>query len=465
MPAVKNVLEMPAPKMPRITVWALLAAVASLLAAALAMPTITAAKEPGGRHCYGQVCVRVLNVTQIEDLLGRTFELTASHYDDPTVDPFNRGTFTSNGERFVADDPTRTASATFPDGTELLLRNPATGHVSHVRVNDFGPFWINRDLDVTRRVAEDLGFARKGVTRLEVTIVSPPLRDDVRRLYRHDRPPVPTLGHLGVRSREETATLARILMQRSAAGIEVLTQRPQQTATAGPAVVRRETIYRIVAPQPASPRALGAEEIAAAHQKPAEAWLASWLGAKQARRDAVLAVFLTTTLFLAVALLGPPLQHAAAHFYRQLYRRSLAGWDVEELKALAYGTTGGSRAQPHHALRTPTPSSAREVRSYGHAHGGALHEANRYGSARPPLNRTGLFFSEAYIWPDLAAAKPEVRPGKAQPQRPSRPCASDGAIASSEMMAHEKLLIRLRKIDRDMRLRAGRQTDRRRGAA
>jgi hypothetical protein len=106
--------------------------------------TTAAAKQPGARHCYGKVCVQVLSIAETENLVGRTVELTASHYDDPSVDPFNRGTFTSNGERFVADDPTRTASATFPDGTELLLRNPTTGRVSHVRVNDFGPFWANR---------------------------------------------------------------------------------------------------------------------------------------------------------------------------------------------------------------------------------------------------------------------------------------------------------------------------------
>ncbi|MAI47740.1 MAG: hypothetical protein CMB79_18190 [Filomicrobium sp.] len=100
-------------------------------------------KAPGKRHCYRGVCVKVLTVSQVQGLLGKTVRMTASHYGDPSVDPFNRGTFTSNGERFNANDPTRTASATLPDGTELLLRNPDTGAVSHVRVNDFGPFWVN----------------------------------------------------------------------------------------------------------------------------------------------------------------------------------------------------------------------------------------------------------------------------------------------------------------------------------
>ena len=115
------------------------------------------AKKPGERHCYRDVCVTVLSIKEVKDILGKTVKLKASYYDDPSVDRFNANELTSNGERFSADDPTRTASSNFPDGTELLLRNPRNGLVSHVRVNDFGPFWGNRELDVTRRVAEDLG--------------------------------------------------------------------------------------------------------------------------------------------------------------------------------------------------------------------------------------------------------------------------------------------------------------------
>ena len=69
------------------------------------------AKRPGGSHCYRRVCVKVMKVAEVNKLLGTTVRMNASHYGDPSVDPFNRGTFTSNGERFDANDPTRIASS------------------------------------------------------------------------------------------------------------------------------------------------------------------------------------------------------------------------------------------------------------------------------------------------------------------------------------------------------------------
>ena len=88
-------------------------------------------------------------VLKVEGLVGKTVRVTSLHKGDPSVDPFNGGTFMSNGERFNANDPTRTASATLPGGRELLLRNQDTGAASHVRVNDFVPFWVDRELYIT----------------------------------------------------------------------------------------------------------------------------------------------------------------------------------------------------------------------------------------------------------------------------------------------------------------------------
>lgn len=159
-------------------------------------PSPVDAKAPSVSYCYRSVCHRVKTVEQTRRLIGRLLVVETSYYDLPGVDRFNTGIYTSNGERFDANDQARVASADLPDGTELLLRNPINGRVSHVRVNDFGPFRGDRRLDVTRRVAEDLDFKHKGVVRLEVIVIAAPADDDLT--YRRNRERRATRGHLGV---------------------------------------------------------------------------------------------------------------------------------------------------------------------------------------------------------------------------------------------------------------------------
>lgn len=180
-------------------------------AAGCAAPSYeAAAKEPGRVHCYRDVCHRVRSIEETRRLIGRTLHLDASYYDDASVDRFNRGSVTSDGETFDAGSPGRVSSSDLPDGTELLLRNPENGLTSHVRVNDFGPFYGSRLIDVTRRVARDLGFSRKGVTPLEVTIISAPLPDEAT--FRRNRVSPPALGHIGVVEASELPTLVRRLV-------------------------------------------------------------------------------------------------------------------------------------------------------------------------------------------------------------------------------------------------------------
>ncbi len=180
-----------------------------------AFPLDLEAKKPGARHCYRQVCVRVRSIQETEKLVGQTLTITTSHYGDPRTDRFNTGRYTSNGERFSADDGSRTASADFPDGTELLLRNPENGRVSHVRVNDFGPFMGSRRLDVTQQVARDLDFFHRGVVDLEVTILAAPTSDDRVYLYRRNRQSPETGGFMGRFSEVEVAGLAHELIENS----------------------------------------------------------------------------------------------------------------------------------------------------------------------------------------------------------------------------------------------------------
>lgn len=282
------------------------------LAAILAFTgaSIGRAKAPGKSHCYRSVCVKVLTVGQVRDLLGQTMRMTASHYGDPSVDPFNRGTFTSNGERFDASDPTRTASATLPDGTELLLRNPDTGAVSHVRVNDFGPFWVNRELDVTERVARDLGFEKQGIKALDVIVVSVPSKDDVKRLYRRDRPPLPAMGYLGRRTRAETIKLAQVLMRRydtPAAALPQVTsaQKPRAIPSSHGRIVVREHVYHFVPKQMPSPRALGAEDLTQADAAAGAEALERWNVTQQARAGFYQSAFSLLGTFILLALTAP----------------------------------------------------------------------------------------------------------------------------------------------------------------
>lgn len=180
------------------------------------------AKAPGVSHCYRNVCHKVRTIEQTRRLIGQPFTVETSYYDIPGVDRFNTGVFTSNGERFDADDSGRVASADLPDGTELLLRNPINGRVSHVRVNDFGPFRGNRRLDVTRRVAEDLDFRHKGVVRLEVIVIAAPQDEDLK--YRRNRPRRPTAGHLGVIFEAEMPALVSRLADGSRGGEQQVAQ-------------------------------------------------------------------------------------------------------------------------------------------------------------------------------------------------------------------------------------------------
>jgi rare lipoprotein A len=78
------------------------------------------------------------------------------------------GHITSSRERFNNNLLTA-AHKTLPLGTRLRLRNPKNGRTVVVRVNDRGPNVAGRELSITRRAAQRLGFLRAGVTQLEVT--------------------------------------------------------------------------------------------------------------------------------------------------------------------------------------------------------------------------------------------------------------------------------------------------------
>ena len=168
---------------------------------AYAWPLSSAAKTPGQVHCYGGFCHRVKAIDEMPGLVGTMADVVATYYDSPDKDRFNTGTLTSSGEVFDAEMPTRTSSSIFPDGTELLVWNPLNGRAAHVRVNDFGPFFLNRTLDLTRRVADDLGFIKSGVTTLRLMVVFAPSAAEAT--YRRERTYPQVRGFLGTMDRAE----------------------------------------------------------------------------------------------------------------------------------------------------------------------------------------------------------------------------------------------------------------------
>lgn len=154
----------------------LLAAGAALTAGTAAFSAPAAAKTPGKTYCYNKVCHRVKTLPEMEGLVGYEEVVVASYYDDCKVDKNNPCTALSSGEEHRPDLPDNAASPVYPNGTILVLVNPETEAQVLVRVNNSGPYRKGRMLDVSRAAAEQLGFIKKGVASLKVTVISGPLR-------------------------------------------------------------------------------------------------------------------------------------------------------------------------------------------------------------------------------------------------------------------------------------------------
>lgn len=143
------------------------------------------AKTPGKTYCFNGTCHRVKSLTETAELIGQDETLSTSFYDDCKNDRYNPCGLTSSGEVFHADTPDNAASPIYPDGTVLLVRNPANNKSAVVRVNNAGPYWGKRKLDVSRATAEALGFKKSGVAKLQTRVVSAPTQEQAR--YKRNR--------------------------------------------------------------------------------------------------------------------------------------------------------------------------------------------------------------------------------------------------------------------------------------
>jgi rare lipoprotein A len=77
---------------------------------------------------------------------------------------------TASGQPFDMNKHTL-AHRTLPFGTRVKLTNPENGKTVEGVINDRGPSKPSRDVDVSYAMAKELGFVRKGITKLEIEII------------------------------------------------------------------------------------------------------------------------------------------------------------------------------------------------------------------------------------------------------------------------------------------------------
>jgi rare lipoprotein A len=92
-------------------------------------------------------------------------EVTASWYG-----PEHHNKLTASGQRFDMNKNTL-AHRTLPIGTKVRLVNPDNGKSAEGVVNDRGPYIKGRDVDVSYAMAKQLGFVKKGVTKLDIETI------------------------------------------------------------------------------------------------------------------------------------------------------------------------------------------------------------------------------------------------------------------------------------------------------
>jgi rare lipoprotein A len=213
------------------------------------------AKSPGETYCFYGTCHRVKSIEETQALVGAEEIVEASFYDSCKRDPYNPCGLTSSGEVFRPDAPDNAASPIYPDGTKLLVWSPDTQVALVVRVNNAGPYWGGRKLDVSRAAAEKLGFLAQGVSAVRVRVLEAP--DETEATYRRERTYEPVPGHIGRFASLEDAMLgantAEVAMAVAAA--------PGGTSQSMPAPVRPEE--PIVVAEAAKPAAAEAAPPAA----------------------------------------------------------------------------------------------------------------------------------------------------------------------------------------------------------
>lgn len=168
---------------------------------------VVEAKTPGSTYCFHGTCHRVKTLSEMAALVGHEETMSTSFYDGCKQDRYNPCGLTSSGEVFRPNRADNAASPVYPDGTTLLLFNPDNKRAAVVRVNNAGPYWGKRKLDVSRATAEKLGFKHRGVASLRVRVVKPPA-SKAEATYRKHRRYKPVPGYIGEHASAGEANIA-----------------------------------------------------------------------------------------------------------------------------------------------------------------------------------------------------------------------------------------------------------------
>ncbi len=194
---------------PAVRAFASYAALAgTALTTSFAFATDAEAKGPGQTYCFYKTCHRVKTIAETQALVGRDMTVMASHYDSCAKDRFNPCGLTSSGERFAPERADNAASPELPDGTIALVWSKSSREAVIVRINNAGPYWRNRKLDLSRGAARKLGIA--GVGEVSLRVLKAPTATEARYSRNRSYDPVP--GPIGQFASLDAAHAATSIM-------------------------------------------------------------------------------------------------------------------------------------------------------------------------------------------------------------------------------------------------------------
>jgi rare lipoprotein A len=84
---------------------------------------------------------------------------------------FHQGRPTASGERFDTRKLTA-AHRRLPLGSQVKVANPENGREAVFKINDRGPFVIDRIVDVSQSGAQKLGFERDGIAPVKLEVIA-----------------------------------------------------------------------------------------------------------------------------------------------------------------------------------------------------------------------------------------------------------------------------------------------------
>ena len=192
----------------RLAALKVLASGAALSASPLILADETAAKTPGRTYCFYRTCHRVKSLSETQALVGRDLSVVASHYDSCSKDRFNPCGLTSSGEPFLPGRADNAASPVLPDGTIVLVWSKTSNEAVVVRINNAGPYWKNRKLDLSRAAARKLGIG--GVGEVTMRVLRAPTLQEAR--YSRNRRYQPVPGPIGAFASMDAAHAAMSIM-------------------------------------------------------------------------------------------------------------------------------------------------------------------------------------------------------------------------------------------------------------